>query len=276
MKKPTALRFPVMSVRGATRISVALLLAFSAALAVPKTATGALVHVVNAGFEDTALASGGFSGPGAHPGWDGLNSPIVSGVARPPFPGSSPVLLHTIDSTPEGLQFGYSRNGSGLIQVLSATFDPSKSYVLSVQAALSSLSQALEAPKYDMGYRITLGVDGFGTLSTATFNESTGTPRDDTFRLVSTSWNPGDAAPGGAAGAPLFISLITSNLGNTGGASVAAAFDDVKLQATSGVPEPSTGWIWTLACAAFLTATCRRRRRPGVAAAYVQAVNRSV
>lgn len=212
-------------------------------------AQAGVIPVVNAGFEAPVLPEDDFTtnfnnsgNPNFIPGWTNLNSPAVGGVGHPPF-AASPSLIQTIDTAPEGDQIGFSRNGSGLFQVLSTNFNPDLTYTLTVQAALSSLSAALSLPGVDMGYRIAIGVDGVGTLVSETYTESTGTPRDDQFRLVSATWSPGDFAPLGASGNPLTISLITHNAGNVGGGSVGAAFDDVQLTSTGAVPEPSSFFL---------------------------------
>lgn len=220
---------------------------------------GDVITIVNAGFEANQLAADSFSGLPSHPGWTDAFA-NVGGVAHPPL-GAGPALIHTIDSAPEGNQFGYARNGSGLIQTLTETFDPAFSYTLTLDAALSSLSSALILPGTDVGYRVQLGTQAGGVLAAAEFTESGGTLRNDTFQQVSVAWTPGDSFAPASVGESLQILLLTINNGTNGGAVIGAAFDDLRLDAfnTAAVPEPST--VGFLLTAMAMSAGLRRFKR---------------
>lgn len=233
------------------------LIALMAVMASGIAAKADVINIVNAGFEDNQLSPDSFSGLASHPGWSDAFA-NVGGVAHPPL-GTGPSLIHSIDVAPEGNQFGYARNGSGLIQTLTDTFDPSRSYTLSVDAATSSLSAALNLPGTDVGYRIQLRTSG-GILADAIFTESGGTPRDDIFRRRTVEWNPGDSFAPVSAGQQLQILLQSFNDGNVGGSSFGAAFDDVQLDA-SAVPEPSTWALLTLAGVGFGGYRLRQKKK---------------
>jgi len=201
-------------------------LALAASLSWATTASAASpVTVPNAGFESPAVANGAV---GTAANWS-----IIGGVDAGVW---NPTSTNYTAEAPEGLNIGYVYSdtaGTGLSQVLSATFQADASYTLSVKVGQSNTYAA-------SGYTVQLLANG--VVLTGGQDDNTNPPAADSFvtSTINYTYNVADAA---LVGQPLEIRLLGKGLAVGG----ETDFDDVQLTVTLANPAANPGGPYTVA-----------------------------
>ncbi len=234
---------------------------------------GDTIFVANPGFEDISVGVpfNEFTF-GAPNGWD-LYDPdnITGGGAGPVFfvgtltPTGSEFFT---SGAPEGqrvaIAFNFEGSGGqgeyGLIQTLTTTLQANTQYTLNVDIGNIASGTAVNGDFFDLngfpGYRVDLLAGG--VVVAQDDNSLAGSIAEGAFGLSTVNFTTGDLHA--QLGQQLAIRLVNLNVVDPAfpGADLEVDFDNVRLMASSAVPEPGTFGLLTIAAAAGAVFSRRR------------------
>jgi hypothetical protein len=212
------------------------------------------INIVNPDFEIGGVADGNFSNNnGVIPsGWTATTA--ITGFFYGYFNPTGTTYTGTDGSGavgamsgPNVFYFGSAINDEGIQQTLTTTFAPNTDYTLTV-----AVGTRLGGLANTASLRMEL-LAGSTVLATATVRNGTA----NTFVDFSTNFNSATAGSSyfSAYGQALTIRLLESDIGFAGELDI----DQVRLTATSAIPEPATTATLIGACALLGAAPLRRR-----------------